>query len=210
MGTYSKSNFGEISGKVGEGVGSKWRGTKYLRSLPTKSKKPASELQLATYAKFALSATQLSPIKEVLNIGFGDKKLMGITGYNAAVRNFIANSILGDYPNFTVDYENMKLSKGSLTPLMRLSIEFSTELLIGWSFKPNTLNSFADDNVLVLVFNQTTKVYTVDDSSTRADEGISIDIGADYGDVVHAWAFCINRDKKTVSSSQYAGTITMQ
>ncbi|SFH39064.1 hypothetical protein SAMN04489864_110156, partial [Pedobacter insulae] len=40
MGTYSKSNFGTISGKVGEGVASKWRGKKVLRSLPTKSSKP--------------------------------------------------------------------------------------------------------------------------------------------------------------------------
>jgi len=33
MGRYSNSNFGDISGKVGNAVGSNWRGIKYMRGL---------------------------------------------------------------------------------------------------------------------------------------------------------------------------------
>lgn len=210
MGTYSKSNFGKISGKVGEGVGSRWRGIKYLRSLPTKSGKPATVSQLAVYAKFALSAARLSPIKDILYIGFSDKKLNTITGYNAAVKLFITNAILGEYPDYTVDYSKMQLSKGSLRHLSHLTLDYSGGLLrLEWTVRQGDRSSFADDKVMVVVYNETTNLYTVDENIMRSDNGANIDIDAESGDTVHVWAFCIKRDGITISTSQYIGTVTL-
>lgn len=150
MGTYSKSNFGKISGKVGEAVASKWRSVKVLRSLPTKSSKPATALQLAVHAGFALSAAQLVPIKDVLNLGFSDKKLNKITGYNAAVKSFLAEAITGDYPNYAIDYSKIKMSKGSLSP-REILISLKNNITLSWPADLNDFNSSANDKMAFIL-----------------------------------------------------------
>jgi hypothetical protein len=209
MGTYSKSNFGQIVGKVGNAVGGKWRGVDYLRSLPAKSKKAHTPDQLAIHARFALSATKLSPIKDVLSIGFSDKKQAGMSGYNAAVKAFIATAITGTYPNFTVDYPELQLSKGPLGKLRSTSISFNGNLSIGWLMLSDQRTSFIDDVVMIVVFNETTDMYLVNESAVRGDGIVQIDIAAETGEIVHAWAFCIKRDGSAVSNSQYLGNITV-
>lgn len=209
MGTYSKSNFGKISGKVGEAVGSKWRNIKYLRSLPTKSSKKATESQLAVHARFALSAAQLSPIKDILYLGFGDKKLSKITGYNAAVRAFIANTILGEYPDYTVDYAKLQLSKGDMPPLKHLNMVLDAGILtLNWVYTKKR-KAFPDDTVIVVVYNKTSNLYEVEDSFVRSDGTLTVDPDADPDDVLHVWAFCITRDGAKVSPTQYVGTVTV-
>ncbi|MDQ7949497.1 MAG: DUF6266 family protein [Pedobacter sp.] len=209
MGTYSKSNFGSISGKVGEGVGSKWRGIKYLRSLPEKSSKAASTKQLEVQAKLALSAEMLSPIKNVLNLGFGDKNLSGKSGYNVAVKNFHANCILGNYPNLTVDYARMLLSKGALEPLRAPTIGYNGKLQLSWISVLNKQSAFFDDEVLAVVYNQSKGLYLLDDTAMRNDSLVEIEIGASSGDIIHLWVFCVIRGGTEVSKSQYVGTITI-
>lgn len=209
MAIYSKSTFGKISGKLGEAVGSKWRNIQYVRSLPTKSAKAPTEAQLAVYAKFTLSAARLSPIKEILYLGFGDKKLNKSTGYNAAVKAFLANSIIGDYPNYEVDYPKLQLSKGSLAPLTSLQLTFdSSTLSVTWTADFNWLNCFADDQVLVVVYNQNSNLYILNDEANREAQNVDFELSANSGDVLHAWAFCLKRDLEKVSPSQYIGTFT--
>ena len=113
MAMYSKGTNGAFSGKAGSIVGSNWRGVDYLKSMPKKSNKKGSELQLAQRRKFALAPLYLSPIKDILNIGFKDKQLNKTTGYNAAVKIFLNNAIVGDYPDFAIDFSQIVLSKGS-------------------------------------------------------------------------------------------------
>ena len=209
MGTYVKSNFGKISGKVGNGVASKWRGINYLRSTPTKTKRPHTPAQLAVHAKLVLSAALLSPVKDILKIGFCDKKLNGISGYNAAVKTFITNSILGEYPEYIIDYPGMQFSRGSLSHLQSLALENSPELSIIWKTKVNGVNSFNDDVVFIITYNQHKNLYTVDNLARRVSAKAILDLEAHPGDTLHVWAFCVKRDGKDTSKTQYVGSITV-
>ena len=138
MGTYSTGANGAFSGKVGSVIGSNWRSVDYLRGLSKRKKKGASELQLAQQMRFALCANQLRVIKDVLNLGFSDKKLNKITGYNAAVKIFLSEAVTGEYPNYGIDYSKIKLSKGSLYP-GELSVRLDSEIVISWT---NDVNDF--------------------------------------------------------------------
>jgi len=208
MGRYSKGANGTISGKVGSVVGAKWRSIRYLRSLPSKSSKPASEKQLAVQARFMLAARQLRPIKDVLNLGFSDKKLNKITGYNAAVKNFINNAITGNYPDYSIDFSKFQLSNGSLSPLTTPACSVGVnELRMSWQSKPNRFSAFADDEVVALVYNETAKVYSIDDTAMRSEQIIVFTPSASAGDVLHVWVFAVNRDGDMVSPSQYVGQL---
>lgn len=164
---------------------------------------------MAQYAKFALAASHLSVIKDVLHLGFGDKKLNKLSGYNAAVRLFLAEAISGTYPNFTVDYSKVKLSKGSLNDAMLSIGSQTTTIDLSWPLELNDFNSFINDKLIVIIYNQTRKSYSLNTDYTRGTAGASIALTGRANDVLHLWSFFVKGDGKTVSSSQYVGTITL-
>ena len=207
MATYSKSNFGQINGAVGEAVGTKWRGVKVMRSIPDKRKKGPSVLQQMTLAKMALAARQLSPIKEVLRRGYRDQKLSGITGYNAAIRAFIQQSIAGEYPDFSVNYANMELSRGSLTPLSEVTLNHNDiGILLSWELIDNETNSFPEDEVFIILFNENTRVYSTY-VTKRINEGILIKRSLKPGQTTHIWLFAANAGRVMSSNTIYAGSV---
>jgi len=211
MAKYGKGANGAFSGKVGSVVGSSWRSIDYLRSLPKKTKKPISESQIAQRAKFALAPMYLRPIKDILNLGFGDKQLNKITGYNAAVKLFLNSAVMGGYPDYVINFSKMVLSKGSLSVFHGLNaIVQGTDLELNWQSITNRYNAFDDDQLTVVLFNETKLMYMLYDDAERSELTYSITIGNEFsGDVFHTWAFAIKRENNIVSNSQYLGTFTM-
>ena len=168
MAKYSRATFGIISGTVNNAVGSSWRGVNYLRNVAKKSSKGPSNDQLGVQAKLALAANKLARIKNVLNLGFSDKKLNKITGYNAAVGVFINNAITGEYPDLAVDYAKMQLSRGSLSQLKQLIMSVSEDTLtIKWMQKEDPMLGNSDDEILVVLYNSTSDEYMTDMSAKR-------------------------------------------
>lgn len=211
MGAYSKGANGTFSGKVGSVIGSSWRSIDYLRSLPKKSSKEASKDQVAQRTKFAMAPVYLRPIKDILNIGFGDKNLNKTTGYNAAVKIFLTQAIQGDYPDFIVDFSKIVMSKGSLSVFHSLGFTLTgNDLVLTWQSILNRYNAFMDDSLMVMVFNETKMMYLIYEDMTRIDLTYAINMGTDFsGDVMHIWAFAIKREGEIVSNSQYLGTVTL-
>ena len=211
MGAYSKGANGTFSGKVGSVIGSSWRSIDYIRSLPKKSSKEATKDQVAQRTKFAMAPVYLRPIKDILNIGFGDKNLNKTTGYNAAVKIFLTQAIQGDYPDFSVDFSKIVMSKGSLSVFHSLGFTLTgNDLVLTWQSILNRYNAFTDDSLMVIVFNETKMMYLIYEDMTRIDLTYTINMGADFsGDVMHIWAFAIKREGEIVSNSQYLGTVTL-
>lgn len=212
MARYTKGALGAFSGKLGNVVGSNWRQIDYLRSLPRPSKKPASLLQMAQRAKFALATSFLSTIRDVLNVGFGDIRRGRSTGYNEATKVMLKSGISGDYPDFEIDYAKVVLSNGSLAQLPSiefmengpLSIEFNWESIV------NERNSFEDDDVVILLYNKTKNLFSVYEEAKRRDMAFSISMpGSFEGDELVSWVFLVKRDGNTTSSSQYIGEVVL-
>src|SRR5690606_12727385 len=88
-----------------------------LRSLPKPSSKPATAKQKAQRAKFALAIEFLSPMREILNIGFNDKSQTKMTAFNNATNDLLFK-IEGEYPDFTIPYPKVRFSTGSLREAM--------------------------------------------------------------------------------------------
>lgn len=210
MAKYSRATFGIISGTVNNAVGTSWRGVNYLRNIAKKSSKGPSIAQLSVQAKLVLAATYLARIKTVLNLGFSDKKLNKITGYNAAVREFINHAVIGEYPDFSVDFTKILVSKGSLNTLKDTSFTvLDNQLTLKWMPREDKMLGNTDDEVLVLMYNSTSDEYMTNMTAKRSEGELVLDLAEKAGDSIEIWLFCASKNWKSVSTSQHIGTFTM-
>lgn len=212
MATFLKGINGAYSGKVGSVVGSNWRNVDYVRSRPKPSNKPASPDQLAQRARFALAVGFLSPIKDLLNLGYSDKLSGKQTGYNKALQQFISNAIVGDYPNYTLDYSSIAIARGSLANLMGVQWQETAprELTLTWDNQVNRFNAFVDDSVILLMYNVEKTFFSILESGVRDDGQLELTLPEVYaGDTVVGWVFTGHRDGVKTSSSHFLGELTI-
>lgn len=212
MARFIKGIHGAYQGKVGNIVGSSWRGIDYVRSLPKKSSKAASEDQLAQRMKFGMTTSFLKSIKDVLMLGFSDSKQRNKTGYNVAFKQFINNAFVGSYPNFTIDYAAVKIASGGLASLVGLqAVEaFPKVLSLTWDPIGNRFNAFDDDQVLVILYDQVDNLFFAYEGATRLDATMEITLPDSYtGKTIVGWTFNIHRDGVITSSSQYLGEFVL-
>lgn len=112
MGTLKNGLFGPLSGKVGNIIGSSWRGIHYVRSVPKKTKKEPSAKQLAVRARFAEVRKFLLPLKSVVERGYSNQDLRRATALNLAVKeNYAVFAGTDEQPG--PDYSRIVLSRGT-------------------------------------------------------------------------------------------------
>lgn len=212
MAVFKKGINGAFSGTIGSTVGASWRHINYMRSLPKPSKKPASPAQLAQRAKFALAVNFLRSIKPLLNLGFSDKLQGRQTGYNRALQLMIGIGIMGEYPDYAIDFANVALAQGGLSPAMSAVLVQTApgQLRLSWDPTTNKYTSFADDEAVVVVYNVSKRFMNVYDGTERSAGSMDISVPASFaGDELVAWAFMVHRDGEKTSDSVFAGTVVL-
>lgn len=210
MAIIKKGINGAFSGTVGNTVGSSWRQIDYIKSLPKPSKKPASERQLAQRAKFGLAVGFLRPIKPLLDLGFSDKSQGRQTGYNRALQAIMNDAIRGEYPDFTIDLPAVAFARGGLNAPTSLVVEQDEEVTLRWEPLINKINSFADDELVAIVYNESKRFMNVYDGTLREEGSMSIPLPASFaGDEIAFWAFMVHRDGEKTSDSVFAGQVVI-
>ncbi|SKC06655.1 hypothetical protein SAMN05660841_03982 [Sphingobacterium nematocida] len=212
MARFLKGIVGAYSGKVGSVVGSNWRSVDYVRSVARRSNKAASEDQLAQRARFALGVGFLSPIKDLLNLGYSDPLQGRSTGYNKALQHLLSYGVIGTYPSLELDYGSIVVAKGALSNLLGVAWTESApqEISVSWSTEVNRFNAFADDSVILLMYNKEKRFFSILESATRNDGTMSFNFPPVYaGDHVVGWVFTGHRDGVKTSGSYYLGEIVV-
>ena len=82
MGTFSKGILGGFSGKVGNVIGSTWKGIDYMRSKPGARTGTFSSAQKEQQAKFAIAIGFVSIMSALFMVSFRDA--IRKTGINSA------------------------------------------------------------------------------------------------------------------------------
>lgn len=207
MGTYSKGILGPFSGKVGTVVGSSWNGIDYMRSLPKPSSKAPTEAQTIQRVRMALAVGFLKPISPLLTQGF--KRVAGnSSGFNVATSSVVKEAIAGVYPDFTIDYSKVLISRGELTGPWNATVASAAGAVnVGWTDNTGSGIAKGTDKAILLVYNEAKGQYVYDmagaDRSAATD---SLIMPADFiGDQVHVWMAFVSADGKLISTSQYIG-----
>ena len=210
MGHIEKGILGGFSGKVGPVVGANWRGIDVIRSKPKKSKRAATEAQLEQQAKFGIVVRFLAPLKKFIT------RFYGVTsGFrsraNLATSYHIREAIMGTYPNFSMNYPKVVISKGELLGVEELQVVPGDGGELDFSWFDNSGNGLAkpEDNLIVVLYEESTDTLRIiEKAAKRSEEAFNTILPAFYtGLKVHCWITFASADAKIVANSVYMGEI---
>ncbi|WP_319589279.1 DUF6266 family protein [uncultured Draconibacterium sp.] len=210
MGTIGQGILGGFSGKVGNVVGGNWKGIDYMRVKPASVANPKTEGQMDQRSKFTKVLQFLQPMKDYIKIGY-QSYAVKMTEFNSAMSYLLKNAVAGEYPDFTIDYQNALLSKGALASSLNGVVNSPTAGTVSftWDDNSNDGNAEKKDKAMVLVFNETrTEAVFVTDGANRNSGAQSLTVPTNYsGDVLHAFIAFVSEDGKKVSDSNYLGIV---
>jgi hypothetical protein len=213
MGSYLRGINGAFSGKIGNVIGSSWRGIDYMKSLPRKSGKEPSLAQMEQHLRFAIAVGFLKPISSLVNVGFGGRSAQKVTGYNLAVRYILKNAIVGTFPDLSIDYTKVRISEGSIAPSMDANIVYEAGVLkFTWTDNSESEDKAEpDDKSIVLVYNPAKDRYLfLTGGALRSAAAQEMSLPSNFsGDQIEAYISFISRDGFSISNSTYLGSLAI-
>ena len=210
MGKIGRGILGGVSGKVANIVGARWKGIDYIRAKPQSVANPRTQLQVNQRTKFALVLRFLQPNLNFIKIGYKNFSVKK-SQFNSAMSYILNNAIVGDYPNYLIDYAAALLSRGNLATALNPSFGLNPgEVKFIWEDNSAVGNALATDKVMVLVYNTSKgeSVY-ITEGATRADLSQTVIIPNSYaGDDIEMFISLMSADETQLSNSIYIGSGT--
>jgi len=211
MGRINKGILGGFSGKVGTVVGGNWKGIDYMRSKANRSNTEASASQLVQQLKFSLAIRFASSMSALLALGFRNYANRQ-TGMNAAVSYILKNAIDGSYPNFSILYADVLVSRGDLPNVLSPSVTMAAGNLLTYSWTDNSGVGIAKatDRMILAAFCPATNqcIYTTG-SASRGALTDALNISTFNGQLVQTYIGCISEDGRNIASSIYTGQVDL-
>jgi hypothetical protein len=214
MGKIIKGILGGVSGLVGPVVGAIVRSVSTIRSRPKKSTKPAVASQKEQRSKFGKATKFIRSLKSIVDLGYQSYNTT-MSPSNAAVQDLLNNAITGIAPDFQIDYTKVTLSKGNLDgahTLALLPAVAGGEVILTWNpaeLQEEEAALRAADRIVIVMYDEQIDRFILfrrvaERSVGRYEATVPFLF---VGHSLHVWAFFVSPNLKSVSSSQYLGSI---
>lgn len=211
MAKLPKGILGPVIGKIGALTGSTWKGIPYLKRNPEQGGKRAvrSPAQLANEAKFKFINEWLVPFHPFLTIGFQHLAIRK-TELAAALSENYKTVFSGTYPDITIAYDRLVISKGSLPMLTDVVVAFLDAEMLTISWNQNAvIGAVYNDQVMFVAYSP--DVLMADGfvgAADRAQQQFNFRINRDMrGHALELYISVVSLDRKKISDSQYIGRI---
>lgn len=212
MGKISQGILGGFSGKVGNVIGGNWKGIDYMRVKPSNVANPKTDGQLDQRSKFSTVLQFLQPMKDFVKVGYKNYAIK-MTQFNSAMSYILKNAVTGSYPNYTIDYANALISRGSLAGVMNGAATSSVAGAVEFTWDDNSSegNAKATDKALILAYNKSKgEAIFVTEGAVRTAGTQTLTVPDDFsGDSVECFIAFISADDLTVANSKYVGSIAV-
>ena len=203
MARYKNGVNGPFSGKVGNVVGAVRRGTPYMRGLPEQNGKAASQAQLDQRALFAMVVCWLKPLRLLIEVGY-QHYIGSKTPMNGCVSHHLKEAVIGEAPDFSIDYAKAVFSRGEL--MISLVREVTVEaggLRIKWDNAAVSVLNNDDDLATFVVYHSVERRFMVfKDVAERSEKAVLLEM-PDGLEGVHCWMQYRNRSGDLVSTTVF-------
>ncbi len=210
MATYSNGILGTFSGSVGSVVFSTWKGIPVIRSKPIHRNTIPTISQLEQREKFKLISAFLKPLKDLLKETFG-LSASNMSWFNKALSEN-KSAITGKYPNQTIDYSRIVLSKGRL-PLGQppvISSPESGKILLSWNIGDGIDRDLTAGNTFVAAYQEEFNRWII--GQYAINEGITsciLEVESFAGKAVQTYIGFISANSPKKSESRYMGVLNV-
>ena len=208
MARINQGILGPFSGKVGEVIGSSWKGIPYIKSRTMSFHDPKTPAQLAHRMKLQVAHGFVRSVKGFIEIGYRELS-ENQTPYNKAVSFILRNAVVGEYPAIGIDPSKVMVSQGKLAGAENclFSMEEDGKLNFSWDENIPNEGTQADDCALLLVYNFT-KQQAISAQSCRSERKGTAKIPDNWkGDKMAVYIFFASIESDAVSNSQYLGMV---
>ena len=206
MARIEQGILGPFSGKVGEVIGSSWKGIPYIKARPTQFHDAKTPRQLTHRMKLQTAHGFARSIKHIIEIGF--RNVTGTqTPYNNAVSYLMKNALVGEYPEVGIDPSKVLISQGILAGAENcsVSIENNDTIAFSWGEASSEGKASTEDQAILLAYNFT-RQQGISNSVCRKDKKGSIKIPQNWkDDSIACYIFFASVTNKDVSNSKYLG-----
>ena len=191
--------------------GGSWKGIDYMRSATNRRTRAASELQLQQQRKFAVMMKFIQPLAGLLMLSFRNFAVR-MTGTNSAFSYNLKNAIAGIYPDYTIDYSLVLISRGDLPNALNPAgaAGAAGEIVFTWLNNAGTGKAMDTDQFIGVVYCPALQqsVYTTK-GSDRSAQTDTLAVSMFSGQVVETWVGFISADGKEIATSIYTGQVTV-
>ncbi len=220
MATFKQGAHGGYTGRVGNIVGSSWKGKSVMKIRPAKVNNPRTELQQANRGRFQLMGRFLSSQNRLVRIGW-NAVAKNTTPFNEAMRYNLAQAITGAAPDWFIDFSMVKLSSGQMPVPANLQVTATPPLGLHLIWQNNSNHELAADSDLLMlgVYDATSgEGYTLSGGFIRAQESAAIVLPDNWvGRTVEVFVFMVSsagigklKSTEHISPTLYAGSIALR
>jgi len=198
-----------FQGRVGNVIGSSWKGIPYMKANNDRSNKRPSPAQLIERAKFRLLIRFVSSMGKLLMLTFKNSAIH-MTGTNSAY-SYNRIAITGEYPGFSLDYTKVLISKGELLNAGDPSAAPAGNGLVQFSWTDNSGMAMAnadDRSILVIHCPLLTQTAFTTAWPVRSSGVAVLNVSNFMGKQVQTWISFISAGGE-VATSIYTGELTI-
>ncbi|MCW3789654.1 DUF6266 family protein [Plebeiibacterium sediminum] len=203
--------FGLISGRLGNTIGVIINGKQYFRQAPSKSSVKPSQKQIMQRARFAFAMKFLKPLRPVIQLGFY-KRNDSRSAHNKAMSLLLQQTIKGEYPDYTINFQKLYLSKGPIERCDATSVEISDQnIIFQWKDAEEIINDHKREHALLIAITEHYEVVQSVDEYMRIDKTGKLSLPqAPSGTKIHCYlAFVDTKRSNRASNSEYLGFVSM-
>lgn len=215
MAEIKQGILGGVTGKVGTVIGYTYRDKNIIRSLPSKSTKPASEAQLLQRSKLTIVVKFLKDIKHFINAHYPVLKVENKvkSGYDQIRSDIMLNGLIIEQENAHIIPERVLLSIGILTPAVIQKVSFLKDLKVKVRWDNTLVNSLTNDSDLLtmIAFNdELNTFYVAENIANRIDRFTHFELPLTWlSGTIHFWSVWKSADKPMHSTSTYHTVLTL-
>lgn len=205
MSFFLSGTFGKISGRHGTAVAENRNGETILR-LYTPPSNPRTPAQIAHRDRFAFVAKVLYPFRPVFKLTYGPTP----KGFGMAFSQAYHEAVMGSWPEFQLNWAQLKIAQGYLTAPNGLSYSLNTNengistIALEWA---TTLYEGCKDSDLLhlVVFDPVSEALLFYNApATRNNGNLLLDLPSDWQVAnTRIWIFFSSSDWVKISRSIY-------
>ena len=204
---------GEFIGTAGNVSGYMRNGVNFVRSKRRKSTAPMSPKRLAQQQKIKVCNDFTRPF---CGTGFFNKTFPAYghsgTGFNRATGAIMNLVIVGTYPNTSIDYPEVLISKGPLPPAKNASAAVSAdgEILFTWEDNSENGTAKANDKVILVAYFPAVKMarFSIGEALRRDCEAV-MTIPHMENKEAETWIGFLNHEELDAANSVYSGKVNL-